>query len=97
MLVLKAAVIGGTGLAILLAVPVVAETQDRDTNQDSAQRGAFELAQGAPGCHPGEVMNMALNNAENLVKSQATTRPLTRNARQCSLVARLTVRKSARK
>jgi hypothetical protein len=49
MLVLKAAVIGGTGLAILLAVPVVAETKIATQTRLAPSEAHFELAQGAPG------------------------------------------------
>src|SRR6202162_3848712 len=74
MLVLKAAVIGGTGLAILLALPVVAETKietqtkiapsEAHSNWRRVHRVVIlQVTQNDPA-----VMNMALNNAENLVK-----------------------------
>jgi intracellular sulfur oxidation DsrE/DsrF family protein len=68
MKLLKVAVIGSAGLAIALAQPVLAQSQTKvapseaHSNWNKIHRVVIQVTQNDPA-----VMNMALNNAENLV------------------------------
>jgi uncharacterized protein len=66
---LKTVMIGATGLAVMLSLPVVAETQTKiaptapHSNSQRMHRVVIQVSQ-----NDSAVMNMALNNAENLAK-----------------------------